>query len=217
MVLQTNRASPVASSSSPALFTGTAVPGVTASAGLRPAIPPADLGPFLLPAVGLPVCVVQLQPCRLLCSQKLLQMTVWLQWAGSGSWAQETFTNQKNKCKPFTVFTARSHVHTGNVPPGEPSLLMIHPMSSVWLRLAERMLTPKRGIFQQLSWAFAGCAVTEGLQSGAGGGSSVSHTCGHTAGFLLGVEVAAARRDALRAPGWDVPLHPARGSPLTPL
>lgn len=74
------------------------------------------------------LCVVQLPPCRLLCSQKLLQMTVWLQWVGSGSWDQETFTNQKNKCEPFTVFTARSHVHTGNVPPREPSLLMIHPM-----------------------------------------------------------------------------------------
>lgn len=40
----------------------------------------------------------------------------------------------------------------------------------------------------------------EGLQSGAGGRSSVSHTCGHPAGFLLGVEVAVARQDTLTAP-----------------
>lgn len=38
----------------------------------------------------------------------------------------------------------------------------------------------------------------------------MSHTCGHTAGFLLRVEVVAARRDALRAPwlGRAAPPHP---------
>lgn len=43
----------------------------------------------------------------------------------------------------------------------------------------------------------------------------MSHTCGHPAGFLLGVEVAVARQDTLTAPGWDVLLCPTRGSPRT--